>query len=199
MALFGLGSAISNPPFVRGEGVYLRLPEMRDYEVWSELRRRSRGFLAPWEPVWPEDDLTRAAFRRRVRRHVQEMERDEAFAFFIFREQDDTLVGGLTLGHIRRGVSLAATLGYWMGEPYAGQGYMARAVRAACGFAFVNLRLHRVEAACLPHNGASIQLLKATGFQQEGLARAYLRIAGKWQDHLLFARLEGDDGRSRRV
>ena len=192
MALFGLGSALANPPFVRGEGVYLRLPEMRDFEAWSELRRASRAFLTPWEPVWAEDDLSRGSFRRRVRRHVQEMEAEEAYAFLIFREIDDALVGGLTLGHLRRGVSQAATLGYWMGAPHAGQRFMSRAVRAATGFAFGNLRLHRIEAACLPHNGASVRLLEATGFRREGLARAYLRIAGQWQDHLLFALLESD-------
>ncbi len=79
-----------------------------------------------------------------------------------------------------------------MGEPFAGQGFMARAVRAATGFAFATLRLHRIEAACLPHNERSIQLLTRTNFQSEGLARSYLRINGIWQDHLLFALLESD-------
>ena len=198
MALFRLGSSSENANVIRGEGVYLRPGEMRDYEQWRWLRELSRDFLTPWEPTWPADDLTRGAFRRRLRRHAEEIDRDEAYPFFIFREGDHALLGGLTLGQVRRGVAQAATLGYWMGEPPAGRGHMARAVRATTGFAFATLRLHRLEAACLPHNLASQRLLERVGFQREGYARAYLRIAGVWQDHLLFALLESDPVLTRR-
>lgn len=192
MALFRVGSTSENATFVRGDGVYLRPPEMRDFDEWAALRHLSRGFLSPWEPTWPTDDLTRASFRRRLRRHAGEIENDEAYPFLLFRECDDAILGGLTFGQVKRGVAQAATLGYWMGQPFAGQGWMARAVRAASGFAFATLRLHRIEAACLPENTASIRLLQRTNFQQEGHARAYLRINGTWQDHLLFALLESD-------
>jgi ribosomal-protein-alanine N-acetyltransferase len=192
LALFRLGPASDIANFVRGEGVYLRPPEMRDYEAWTDLRENSRAFLTPWEPTWPGDDLTRTAFRRRLRRHTQEIAEDQAYPFLIFREGDDVLVGGLTLGQIKRGVAQSATLGYWMGLPFAGKGLMSRSVRATIGFAFTSLRLHRIEAACLPHNEASIKLLERNGFKKEGLARAYLRINGLWQDHFLYALLETD-------
>ncbi len=192
MALFRLGPSTDNANFIRGDGVFLRPAEMRDFDSWARLRERSRQFLVPWEPTWPADDLTRASFRRRLRRHSEEIDNDEAYPFLIFRDGDNVLLGGLTLGQMRRGVAQAATLGYWMGEPFAGKGYMARAVRAAAGFAFATLRLHRVEAACLPHNEASVRLLERVGFQREGYARAYLRINGAWQDHFLFALLETD-------
>jgi ribosomal-protein-alanine N-acetyltransferase len=190
MALFSVIGRRDIP--IRGDGVYLRLSEMRDFQQWAALRETSRAFLTPWEPLWPSDDLTRASFRYRVRRHAEEMARDESFSFFIFREQDDFLVGGLSLGHVRRGVSQAATLGYWMGEPYAGQGYMSRAVRAAIAYGFEKQGLHRIEAACLPNNEPSKRLLERVGFRQEGYARAYLNINGQWRDHLLFALLEAD-------
>jgi [ribosomal protein S5]-alanine N-acetyltransferase len=192
MALFRLGPSRDNSTFVRGDGVFLRPAEMNDFEEWAALRERSRSFLTPWEPVWPADDLTRGAFRRRLKRHSDEMARDEAFPLLIFRSRDQALVGGLTIGQIRRGVAQAGTLGYWMGVDHAGQGYMSRAVRAAVAYAFSTLRLHRVEAACLPTNIASIRLLESSGFRREGLARSYLRINGRWQDHLLFAVLEND-------
>jgi ribosomal-protein-alanine N-acetyltransferase len=192
LALFRLGPSSDNATFIRGEGVYLRPPEMHDFDAWAGLRERSRGFLTPWEPTWPGDDLTRTAFRRRLRRQAQEIENDEGYPFLIFREGDDVLLGGLTLGQIRRGVAQGTTLGYWMGAPHAGKGFMSRAVRAAVAFAFATLRLHRIEAACLPNNGPSIQLLERCGFKREGLARAYLRINGIWQDHLLYALLESD-------
>jgi len=97
-------------------------------------------------------------------------------------------VGALTLSNVRRGVAQTGTLGYWIGEPHARRGYMTSAVRLMCDFAFRHLGLHRVEAACLPQNTPSIGLLRKTGFA-EGLARGYLKIAGEWRDHLLFARL----------
>ncbi|ACB94370.1 GNAT family N-acetyltransferase [Beijerinckia indica] len=191
MALFRLGPSSENATFVRGDGVYLRPPEMRDFEAWAGLRERSRSFLTPWEPTWPGDDLTRTAFRRRLRRNEQEIANDEAYPFLIFNTKD-VLLGGLTLGQVKRGVAQSATLGYWMGAPHAGKGFMGRAVRAVVGFSFATLRLHRIEAACLPHNEASIRLLEHVGFTREGYARAYLRINGSWQDHLLFALLESD-------
>ncbi|MGD9657071.1 MAG: GNAT family N-acetyltransferase [Methylocystis sp.] len=190
MAIFSVIGRRDLP--IKGEGLYLRASEMRDYVEWAELREKSRSFLTPWEPLWPIDDLTRASFRYRVRRHAEEMARDEAYSFFIFRDEDDALMGGLSFGHVRRGVSQAATLGYWMGEPYAGKGHMTRAVRAACAYAFEKRGFHRIEAACLPTNEPSKRLLERIGFKQEGYARSYLNINGQWRDHLLYALLESD-------
>jgi ribosomal-protein-alanine N-acetyltransferase len=136
--------------------------------------------------------LSRESFRRRIKRYAEEMRRDEAYPFFLIRESDQRLIGGLTLGFLRRGVAQAATLGYWIGAPYAQQGHMGAAVRLALSFAFGHLGLQRVEAACLPHNEASIRLLERVGFRKEGLARRYLCINGRWQDHVLYAILSTD-------
>src|SRR5271154_568834 len=190
MALFRLSKIAEPEPLLRGDGIYLRPAVSGDFSAWVRLRAESREFLTPWEPIWPEDDLTRAAFRRRLRRQSDEMARDEAFSFLIFDAGVDTLLGGLTLGGIRRGVAQSGTLGYWMGAPHAGKGRMTRAVAAAVRFGFSTLRLHRIEAACLSENVASQTLLEHNGFQREGLARAYLRINGAWRDHLLYALVE---------
>jgi ribosomal-protein-alanine N-acetyltransferase len=179
---------------VSGPGVRLRTPQMSDYAEWAELRERSRSFLTPWEPTWPKDDLTRTAFRRRLRRYAQDIRDDQAYPFFVFRAPDDVLLGGLTLSNIRRGVAQSCALGYWMGAAYAGRGHMTAAVRAVLPFVFDTLCLHRLEAACLPHNLPSIRLLERVGFQREGLARRYLCINGVWQDHLLYALLRDDLG-----
>ncbi len=146
----------------------------------------------PWEPPWQLDELSRAAFRQRLRRGQRDMEADETYPFFLFRTSDRQLLGGLTLSNIRRGVAQMASLGYWMGQPYAGQHYMSAAVRLAMQFAFTKLELRRMEAACLPENASSIRLLTKIGFRQEGLARSYLNIAGSWRDHLLFGLLAAD-------
>jgi [ribosomal protein S5]-alanine N-acetyltransferase len=179
-------------PVVSGDGVFLRTPQMSDFPEWAEMRERSRSFLTPWEPVWPDDDLTRSAFRRRLKRYGEDIRNDLAYPFLLFRRADNALLGGLTLTNIRRGVAQAGSLGYWIGEPVAGQGHMTRGVKALIPFAFGALRLHRIEAACIPTNQPSMRLLERTGFKREGYAREYLCINGVWQDHLLYARLQGD-------
>ncbi|MBN9017457.1 MAG: GNAT family N-acetyltransferase [Rhizobiales bacterium] len=179
-------------PMIATERVILRAPGMADYQAWSDLRGRSRTFLAQWEPTWPIDDLTRPAFRRRLRRYQREINEATGYPFLVFRTEDLALVGGLTLSHIVRGVTQSCSLGYWMGEPYASRGLMTAAVKAVIPFVFDTLRLHRLEAACLPHNAASIRLLEKAGFTREGYARRYLCIDGKWQDHLLFAIVSDD-------
>jgi len=192
MALFGLARSADPQPLVRGDGLYLRPAIAADYSAWARLREQSRAFLTPWEPTWLSDDLTRAAFRRRLRRQAEDIAGDESFAFLIFDSTSDELLGGLTLGGIRRGVAQAATLGYWMGAPHAGKGHMTRAVAAVVRFGFDSLRLHRIEAACIPDNAPSIALLERNGFEREGFARAYLKIDDAWRDHILLALLEGE-------
>jgi ribosomal-protein-alanine N-acetyltransferase len=181
-------AAIPDPtPLIRSEGLLLRAPRMDDYVDWAQLRQESRSFLAPWEPVWPVDDLTRQSFRRRMKRYHDDMIADLAYTLFIFEPTTGSLMGGMTLGNVRRGVSQSATLGYWMGQPFAGRGIMTKAVRVMKVFAFEKLGLRRIEAGCIPNNIASIRVLEANGFEREGYAREYLCIAGVWQDHFLYA------------
>ncbi len=194
MALFRTSHVIDSFPVIHGEGVLMRAPQMSDFTDWSALREASRDFLVPWEPTWPMDDLTRGSFRRRLKRYAEDLRADQGYPFFLFRKDGHVLVGGLTLTNIRRGVAQAGSLGYWIGAPFARRGYMTAAVRALIPFVFDVLKLHRLEAACIPRNAASIGLLEKTGFQREGFARDYLCINGIWQDHLLYARLK-DDGR----
>ena len=190
MAFFRTINFADPLPSVAGEGVLLRIPQAPDYADWTALREGSRDFLTPWEPTWPADDLSRSAFRRRIRRYSEDLRTDQGCAFLIIRSSDNTLVGGLTLANIRRGVAQAGSIGYWMGRPFVRQGYMTAAVRAIVPFAFASLRLHRLEAACIPSNAGSIRLLEKTGFVREGYAREYLCINGIWQDHLLYGRLK---------
>ncbi len=192
MAFFGTIGVSEQGPVLRSTRLYLRAPVIGDYAAWSTLRAVSRDFLTPWEPSWPEDDLTRSSFRRRLRRYLHERRSDHSYTFFLFQSAGDGLIGGLTLSSIRRGVTQSCSLGYWIGQPHARNGYMSEAVTTVLPFIFEGLRLHRVEAACLPQNQASIGLLQKAGFRQEGYARGYLKIAGEWRDHVLFARLAED-------
>ena len=156
------------------------------------MRGESREFLAPWEPPGSSDELTKGAFRRRLKRYQNDSRHDTAYAFFVFRAEDDALMGGCTLSNVRRGVAQCCALGYWIGERFARQGYMFDAVTALIPFIFSTLGLHRIEAACLPENEPSRNLLAKAGFRQEGMARRYLQINGEWRDHVLFALLEDE-------
>jgi ribosomal-protein-alanine N-acetyltransferase len=192
MAFFRTVSYGDLIPAISGAGVMLRTPVASDYAEWAAVRESSRDFLTPWEPTWPADDLTRGAFRRRLKRYAEDQRSDLAYAFLIFRSDDGAMMGGLTVANIRRGVAQAGSIGYWIGQPFARQGFMTAAVRALVPFCFDSLRLHRLEAACIPTNAASKRLLEKTGFKYEGHARGYLCINGQWQDHLLYARLKDD-------
>ena len=172
--------------------VFLRPPQLSDFEEWAELRAENRGFLTPWEPSWPSDDLTRASYKRRLRRYAQDMRDEAAYPFLIFRASDGAMVGGVNISGLKRGVLQTGTIGYWIGEKFARRGYARSAVTAVVRFAFETLNLHRVEAACIPTNEGSRRVLERVGFRLEGYARNYLRINGEWQDHLLFGIVRGD-------
>lgn len=191
MALFDWMSE-SSGPVLQGPGLYLRPPHLSDYREWATLRDGSRDYLQPWEPRWAEDDLTRAAFKRRLSIYQREMEQGTAWPFFIIDSTTHSLTGAITLSNIRRGVADMGTIGYWVGRPYSGEGRGTGAVRTMLNYAFGHLGLHRVEAACVPQNHASRRVLEKAGFRHEGQARAYLKINGAWSDHLLFGVLSSD-------
>lgn len=185
-------AALNESTQLAGSHTMLRMPVSGDYTEWSRLRAESRFFLKPWEPSWPRDDLTRMAYRRRLRRYQREIRADEGYAFFVFLRENGALLGGITLAHVKRGVTQSCSMGYWAGERYAGRGLMTDAVRTLVPFCFQTLGLNRIEAATLPHNERSIRLLKRIGFTEEGYARRFLCIDGAWRDHILFGLVAGD-------
>jgi ribosomal-protein-alanine N-acetyltransferase len=166
----------------------LRLPQHRDFQAWHSLRKSSRPFLKPFEPRWTEADLARSVFTARVKRARQEAEEGSDYSFLIFTGEgrSETLVGGITLSNIRRRAAQFVNIGYWMGQQFAGQGMMTEAVGVVLPFVFDSLDLHRVHAAFLPGNTASRRVLEKNGFIEEGFAKSYLQIDGRWEDHVLF-------------
>jgi [ribosomal protein S5]-alanine N-acetyltransferase len=174
------------------ERIVLRPPMHSDFNPWSTLRRDSEPFLAKWEPSWAEDHLTRRAFTNRVYWANRAIHNGSAVPLFLIRRKDDMLIGAITLDNIRRGPAQAGTLGYWIGEPFARQGYMREAITAIVHHAFDRLDLSRIEAACLPENQASRGLLERSGFKYEGVAQSYLQIDGRWRTHVLYASLRLD-------
>jgi len=174
------------------ERMVLRLPQHSDFRDWVALRQESADFLIPWEPSWAEDHLTRKGFTNRVYWAARAVAQGSALPLFLFRRSDAALLGAITLDNIRRGPAQAGTLGYWIGAAFARQGYMREAIRAVVHYAFTELDLSRIEAACLPENQASRGVLEGAGFKYEGVAQSYLQINGRWRNHVLYANLRGD-------
>ncbi|MEP1206649.1 MAG: GNAT family protein [Rhizobiaceae bacterium] len=193
MRLLNFASRYPEPARLITKRTILQRPQPQDYTAWAKLRRDSADFLRPFEPAWTADELTRSAFRARLRRQEADIASGRGLPWFIFdRKNPEILFGGLTVSNIRRGVAETGSLGYWMGREFAHQGYMKEAVLAVCDDVFNIHHLHRIEAATVLENEQSQGLLRRCGFQQEGIARRYLRINGEWRDHILFARLAED-------
>ena len=191
-AVFALSFLQKPQPALKGKLVSIRPAASGDYTEWAAVRRESRDFLTPWEPKWASDELDRIAWRQRIRRYREEIAQGTGMPFLIFENANGQLAGGITLGNIRYGVAQTGQVGYWIGVNHAGKGMMAEALQLVVRFAFDTLRLHRVEAACIPDNARSIRVLEKAGFRREGLLRSYLRINGVWQDHYLYALISGD-------
>jgi [ribosomal protein S5]-alanine N-acetyltransferase len=175
-------------PVLRGKRIIVRPPMIDDFKTWVDLRKASRSYLQPWEPEWHDDEFTRTSFRYRLHSYDKLSQDDRGQAFFITTDSGTSLLGAVNLSNVRRGVAQMATLGYWIGAAHARQGYMSEALQLVMTHAFNDLRLHRIEASCMPQNVASISLLKKLAFDEEGYAKSYLKINGTWQDHVLFAK-----------
>ena len=175
-----------------GERVFLRPPKRRDALKWQKLRMSSKSFLVPWEPSWDASSCTRRAYLRYFKNSNYLANMDRAYSFLIFKTDDKSLLGGINVGNVRRGVSQSASLGYWIGEKHSRNGYMKEALKLLIPSLFIDLRLNRIEAATLEENIASKNLLKKIGFKKEGVLRKYLKINGTWRDHILYGLLEND-------
>ena len=170
------------------ERMALRLPQHSDFNAWTALRQESRDFLVPWEPTWSADHLLHKAFTNRVYWAQRASSNGTALPLFLIR-RDGELLGAITLDNIRRGPAQSATIGYWIGQRFARQGYMREAIGALTHHAFTQMDLSRIEAACLPENTASRGVLERSGFKYEGVAQSYLQINGRWRNHVLYSNL----------
>ena len=177
---------------IETERLTLRPPLHADFRDWVSLRRDSEDFLTRWEPLWAADHLARKGFANRVWWAQRSIANGSAVPLFLIRREDQELLGAITLDNIRRGPAQAGTLGYWIGQPYARQGYMQEAIAGVVHYAFDWLDLSRIEAACLPENTPSRGLLESCGFKYEGVAQSYLQIGGRWRTHVLYASLRAD-------
>ncbi len=186
--MFGAGRKVR----IETERMVLRAPRHSDFRQWTALRIGSVKFLRPWEPTWASDHLSRMSFTNRVYWAQRSISKGTAVPLFLIRRGDGALLGAITLDNIRRGPAQAGTVGYWIGEASARQGFMREALNGVANYAFTALDLSRLESACLPENVASRAVLEKCGFKYEGVAQSYLQIDGRWRNHVLYANLRSD-------
>ncbi|NMM31885.1 MAG: GNAT family N-acetyltransferase [Cellulomonas sp.] len=156
-----------------------------DAPVIAELVRANREFLAPWEPIRPEGYATVDGQREVIRTALEQHEQGSTLPHVIV-DDSGCVIGRITLNGITRGPFQSCSLGYWLSAAENGRGLATAAVHDMMRLAFEELGLHRVEAGTLLHNVRSQRVLERNGFVRFGVAPAYLKIAGAWQDHILF-------------
>ena len=152
---------------------------------------RNKGFFAPWSPQ-PQNNFHTTGYQEKLLKEKQKLaEEGKELRFYIFKKDGNAgcIVGDIGFSNIVRGILLSAFLGYKIDGAEASKGYMTEALKVAIEYVFNNLKLHRIEANVMPHNIPSIKLLQKLKFEREGYSRKYLKINGKWEDHLRFALL----------
>jgi len=158
---------------------------LEDAPQLADLVRTWREFLAPWEPDRDESWFTVDGQRTMIERGLEDQQRGAA-CLHVILDDDGCVVGRVSLNNVVRGPFLSCHLGYWLAEPATGRGLATAAVQELVALGFTELGLHRVQAGTLLHNVPSQKVLHRNGFARFGLAPAYLKIAGRWQDHYLY-------------
>lgn len=171
-----------------GRRVLLRPLVVTDFNAWREVRRRNVDWLTKWEPSRPPGapDVIEDRDAFTVRCHARQRERQlgAGFGFGIF--VDGELSGEVNLSSVQRGPFQSGTVGYWIDEARAGNGYMPEAVVVVLRYAFEELRLRRLEIAIVPRNAASRRVVQKLGLREEGISKGYLEINGAWEDHVRY-------------
>ncbi len=178
-------------PDIRLEGrrVTLMPPQLGHWSAWAQVRQRNQSYLKEYEPLWPDNCLTRQFFMKRLERQVRDWRSGRGYAFLIFDSESGELIGGINVNSVCRGAAQFASLGYWIDRDLQGRGLMSESLRLVIKFCFEQVKLHRLNASCMPRNESSIRLLKKLGFKEEGFAKAYIQIGGCWEDHNLYGLL----------
>jgi len=171
-----------------GRRVLLRPLAPTDFPAWREVRRRNAGWLTKWEPTRPpgSPDVIedREAFTIRCNARQRERQLGSGYGFGIF--VDGEFAGEINLSSVQRGPFQSGSIGYWIDEAHAGQGYTPEALVVLLRYCFEDLRLHRLEVAIVPRNHASRRVVEKLELRDEGLAKGFLEIDGNWEDHVRF-------------
>lgn len=164
---------------------YLTILAPQDTASVEHYFHANAEHLAPWEPLRSKDFYSTEQIRQRLENAYADAQNGVAFQFGIFDVDSHQLLGACNFTGVARGPFQACHLGYSLAAQAQGRGIMTSALQAGINFMFAEQKLHRVMASYLPHNKKSERVLQRLGFKREGYAASYLKIAGKWQDHVL--------------
>ena len=182
---------------ITGQKVILRPPQYSDWKAWADERKKNKLYLQPWEPLWSINELDRSSFVKRVRMFERLSHNDQAYSFLIYKSDNEDFIGEVNISNVQRGIIQSCTIGYWIAKDCEGKGMMSESLELVKEFIFNELKLHRIEAACLPHNMPSLKVLLKNGFIKEGTARKLLKINDKWQDHTVLSFILDDFKKSK--
>ena len=172
-------------PIYRTERLLLRPLDGSNADIALDYHLRNRSFLEEWEPIRSQEFYTLPFQRELLRRDSADMAAGNALRLWIFRQEEESrAIGCVAFSNIVRGAFLSCHLGYKLDQQQINQGYMTEAIHKGIGIMFGEYGLHRIEANIMPRNGRSLRVVEKLGFYNEGLARSYLKINGKWEDHI---------------
>jgi ribosomal-protein-alanine N-acetyltransferase len=182
------GAVTQSPLRLYSKRVMLRPLIAQDFEAFSEVRIRNANWLTKWEPLVPRNTTdpahNRESFANRCTVRDRDRQLGSSYTFGMF--VNGSLAGEVNLNNVVRGALQCATIGYWIDEARAGNGYTAEAVVLISKFAFEQLKLHRVEICIIPRNANSRRVMEKIGLREEGLAERFLEINGVWEDHVRY-------------
>ena len=177
---------------ITGQKVLLRPPQYSDWRSWADERKKNELYLQPWEPLWSINELERSSFVKRVRMFERLSHNDQAYSFLIFKSDSGDFIGEVNISNVQRGIIQSCSIGYWIAKDCEGKGMMSESLELIKEFIFNELKLHLIEAVCLPYNKPSLKVLLKNGFIKEGTARKLLKINDKWQDHTVLSFIVDD-------
>lgn len=170
-----------------GNKISLRFFEEQDVQSLLDLHIRNREFFQKYSPIFQEETYTFEGVRHIIREAAAQREADKNYSFGIFARESNELVGEISLARVVRGPLQRCMIGYSLDSQHNGKGYATEAVSLAVEFAFIELKLHRVEAGVSPSNAGSMRVLEKAGFHKEGLEQKGVLINGSWEDHFIYA------------
>lgn len=174
-----------------GNKIYIRFFEDHDAQSLLDLHVRNREFFQKYSPIFQEESYTLEGIRNFINDSATQREADKNYAFGIFAKENQELIGEISLSRVARGPLQRCMVGYSLDSHFNGKGFTTEAVSLAVEFAFIELKLHRVEAGVMPSNTGSMRVLEKAGFHKEGLEQKGVMINGSWEDHFIFAILSG--------
>lgn len=171
---------------LKTDRLFLKVLDQGHANLVLEYFIRNRHFLKRWEPQRGDFFYTEECQKRLLISDLEGMRAGSMFKVWLLKEDDKSgkVIGSVSLNNIIRGCFLSCHMGYRLDKDEVNKGYMTEALKPVIDFAFTDLGLHRIEANIIPENAPSLRVVEKLGFEWEGLAKKYLKINGKWQDHV---------------